>query len=127
MDDNELRAELEKHYRESYGWALSCCARNPHEAENVLHIVYLKALEGRARFDGRASFKTWLFAVIRKTAVDERRRNWLRLLRTAGYEETINRAADEDEPHEAIYRSELGDLLRRALARLPRRQREVLQ
>lgn len=127
MNDHELRAELERHHRESYGWALSCCSRNPSEAENVLQIAYLKALEGKARFDGRASFKTWLFAVIRKTAIDERRRHWLRLLRTTGYEETINRAADQDEPHEAIYRSELGDLLRRALARLPRRQREVLQ
>src|SRR5215475_13284463 len=114
MDDHELRDELERHYRESYGWALSCCSRNPHEAENVLNIVYLKALEGKARFDGRASFKTWLFAVIRKTAMDERRRNWLRLLRTAGYEETADRAADEAGPHEAIYRSELDALFRRA-------------
>src|SRR5215470_9990435 len=87
MNDYELRAKLEKHHRESYGWALSCCARNPAEAENVLQAVYLKALEGKARFDGQSSFKTWLFAVIRRTAVDERRRRWLRRLRLDSYEE----------------------------------------
>ena len=33
----------------------------------MLQAVYLKALEGKTRLDGRASFKTCLFAVIRKT------------------------------------------------------------
>jgi DNA-directed RNA polymerase specialized sigma24 family protein len=67
--DEQLRAagRVRKRHRESYGWALSWCARNPAEAENVPQAVYLKALEGNARLDGQASFKTCLFAVIRKT------------------------------------------------------------
>lgn len=127
MNDYELRAELEKHHRASYGWALSCCARNPAEAEHVLQAVYLKVLEGQARFDGRASFKTWLFAVIRRTALDERRRQWLRRFRLERYEESSERAACGESPAEAIYRSEIRALFRRALAELPRRQREVMQ
>jgi len=127
MNDIELRAELEKHHRESYGWALSCCARNPAEAENVLQIVYLKALEGKARFDGQSSFKTWLFAVIRRTAIDEQRRHWLRRLRLDKYDERVERTAREESPDEVIYRSEIRALFRRALVELPRRQREVLQ
>jgi RNA polymerase sigma factor (sigma-70 family) len=127
MNDYELRAELEKHHRESYGWALSCCARNPAEAENVLQAVYLKALEGKARFDGQSSFKTWLFAVIRRTAIDERRRRWLRRFRLDGYEESIERTTCRESPDEAIYRLEIRALFRRALVELPRRQREVLQ
>lgn len=124
MNSYELRMELEKHHRESYGWAISCCSRNPAEAENVLQAVYLKVLEGKARFDGRASFKTWLFAVIRTTAIDERRRHWLRRVRIDIYEESIGR---EDSVDEAVYRTEIRALFRRALAELPRRQREVLQ
>src|SRR5262245_66641684 len=84
MDDSELRAELERHHRESYGWALGCCLRNPAEADSVLSSVYLKVLEGKARYDGRSTFRTWLLAVIRKAAGAERRRNilqWLRLNR----------------------------------------------
>jgi RNA polymerase sigma factor (sigma-70 family) len=127
MNSYELRAELEKHQREGYGWALSCCGRNPVEAENVLQTVYLKALQGKARFDGRASFKTWLFAVIRRTAIDERRRQWLRWLRMDKYEESIKYTASGESPDEAIYRSEIRASFRRALRALPRRQREVLQ
>src|SRR5262245_44135319 len=127
MNDYELQTELEKHHCESYGWALSCCARNPAEAENVLQVVYLKALEGKARFNGQSSFKTWLFAVIRRTAVDERRRRWLRRFRLDSYKESIELAACEESPDETIYRSEIRALFRRALVALPRRQREVLQ
>ena len=127
MNDYELRAELEKHYRESYGWALICCSHNPAEAENVLQAVYLKALEGKARFDGQSSFKTWLFAVIRRTAIDERRRRWPTPFRSDRYEERVKRTACEESPDEAVYRSEIRALFRRALVELPRRQREVLQ
>jgi RNA polymerase sigma-70 factor (ECF subfamily) len=127
MNGYELRAELEKRHRESYGWALCCCARNPIEAENVLQTVYLKVLEDKALFDGRSSFKTWLFAVIRKTAIDERRRQWLSKIRMEKYAERIANMPREGSAGEATFRSEIRELFRRALTELPRRQREVLQ
>jgi len=76
----DLRALLEKHHQASYGWALHCCGRRDAEAEEVLQESYLKVLDGRARYNGNAAFKTWLFAVIRNTAASERRRGWLRHL-----------------------------------------------
>src|SRR5881398_4109354 len=89
MNIAELRAELEKLHSSSFGWALSCCARDRGEAEEVLQTVYLKILEGKARFRGEASLKTWLFAVIRKTATTEYRRKLLRTLRWGADLETI--------------------------------------
>jgi DNA-directed RNA polymerase specialized sigma24 family protein len=65
MDETRLRQDLEQHHSMSYGWALRCCMGDPLEAEDVLQTVYLKILEGRARYDGRSQFKTWLFALIR--------------------------------------------------------------
>src|SRR5262245_38370685 len=123
---NDLQAELEKHHRESYGWARSCCAHSAVEAETALQSAYLKILEGKARFDGRAAFKTWLFAVIRRTAAEERRRQWLSRLWLDRQAAQIPATAAE-RPDEALYRAELEQLLRQALAALPRRQREVLQ
>lgn len=127
MDTSELRAQLEFYHRESYGWALSCCLRNPVDAESVLQTVYVKVLEGKARFDGKAAFKTWLFSVIRKTAVDHRRRRMLHRFRLIRYEECNSRIAQEENPDDAVYHSEIQELFRRALARLPARQRETLQ
>src|ERR1700716_2682707 len=81
MDIGELKAELETLHSASFGWALHCCRRDRADAEEVLQTVYLKILEGKACFRGDASLKTWLFAVIRKTAISEHRKNVLRLLR----------------------------------------------
>src|SRR5260370_14881026 len=78
LDDAGLRQALEAHHVESYGWALSCCRRRRDEAENVLQLVYVKGLSGKAAFDGKSSFKTWLFAVIRQTAAHDSSKERLR-------------------------------------------------
>jgi RNA polymerase sigma factor (sigma-70 family) len=127
MDNSELLSQLERHQRESYGWALACCSRDSVEAENILQAVYLKILEGRARFDGRAAFKTWLFSVIRKTAADARRRKFFRRLKLVGHAQSAAHVAREESLDETIYRSEIRTLFRRSLDALPKRQVEVLQ
>src|SRR5262249_28180168 len=75
-----LEGEIERLHPASYGWALACCRFRRQEAEDVLQSAYLKVLDGRACYDGRSSVRTWLFAVIRKTALDARRRRWLEAL-----------------------------------------------
>jgi RNA polymerase sigma factor (sigma-70 family) len=120
LDEAGLRNALEAHHIESYGWALSCCRRQPDEAENVLQLVYVKVLSGKAVFAGRSSFKTWLFAVIRKTAAHERRMDLLRKLRLS----QIPKLFDGQLPtqHHGVEVR-----LKEALEKLPARQREVLQ
>src|SRR5467141_2089813 len=78
MDDVELRLQLERVHADCFGWAMSCCGRDRDDAEEVLQTVYLTVLDGRARYDGRSTFRTWLFGVIRRTAASERRKMWLR-------------------------------------------------
>jgi len=127
MEISELKSSLEQYYLSSYGWALSCCNRNSVEAEEVLQTVYLKILEGKARFHGNSSFQTWLFAVIRKTAADHRRRNLLGKLRLIQSVESTEPVSKTEELDESIHRSETQCLFRRALASLPKRQKEVLE
>lgn len=122
MRASELRQHLEQHHAESYGWALSCCGQNAAEAEDVLQTVYLKVLEGKARYQGKSAFRTWLFAVIRKTAVDAYRKKKRHHLRLVPFEEEPLLARDEDAYHERAHHVPLRSLL---LA-LPVRQREVL-
>ena len=119
MEISELKAELEKLHPASFGWALNCCARNPAEAEEVLQTVYLKILQGKAVYRGESKLQTWLFAVIRKTAVSERRKQWLRTL-IALPVTTSNELESEFE------RSEMQQRFQQALAQLPARQRETL-
>jgi RNA polymerase sigma factor (sigma-70 family) len=126
MEISELVAELEKHQSSSYGWALSCCGRSGAEAEDVLQTSYLKILEGKARYRGEASFKTWLFAVIRKTAASERRKNVLRRLKLPGMRSQHDCVPSSQEPDVAWELSERQLFFRRALRSLPARQQEAL-
>jgi len=119
MEISELKAELEKLHPASFGWALSCCGRNPAEAEEVLQTVYLKILQGKAIYRGESSLQTWLFAVIRKTAISERRKQWLRTLIS------LPVTTSEDLGSE-FERSEMQQRFQQALAQLPARQRETL-
>ncbi|MEQ8413794.1 MAG: RNA polymerase sigma factor [Imperialibacter sp.] len=64
------REQLEVHHKEAWFWARQCCRFQPDLAEDVLQTAYLKVLEKRALFHGKSSFKTWLFSVIRFTAID---------------------------------------------------------
>jgi RNA polymerase sigma-70 factor (ECF subfamily) len=127
METDELRAQLEQLHASSFGWALACCRRDHSDAEEVLQIAYLKVLEGKARFNGSASFKTWLFAVIRKTALDQRRKHFLRSLGLLRAAEDRSAGHRVERPDESAYRSQMQAVFRRALARLPNRQREALQ
>ena len=114
------QAELERLHPASFAWSLSCCRRDRDEAEDVLQDVYMKILEGKARFDGRSSLKTWLFAVIRRTAASRSRRRFVRDLLLAKW-------AREEVPVLPAEYSETATILLQALTRLARRQREVLE
>ena len=110
---------------ESYGWARHCCAGQVEDAAEVLQTTYLKILDGKARYDGKASFKTWLFAVIRNTAADVRRQRKQRRLRLV-CSAALPEAAPSERPDESLDRAERQTLFRQALADLSDRQREVL-
>ncbi len=121
-----LDGEIERLHPASYGWALACCRFRRQEAEDVLQSAYLKVLDGRARYDGRSSVRTWLFGVIRKTALDVRRRRWLEALGLVRWNH-----ANGAVPQAVALDEQVGDQQRRArvlrsLAELPARQREAL-
>ena len=124
MDRAELEHELQALHTDSFTWALACCDRDREEAEDVLQTVYVKIFDGKARFEGRASFKTWLFAVIRRTAAEYRRMRWLRVLRFT--QRDVHLHVEESAEHRLV-RSERATALLHALAQLARRQREVLE
>ncbi|HEV3459460.1 MAG TPA: RNA polymerase sigma factor [Thermoanaerobaculia bacterium] len=118
--------QLEELHPASFGWALACCRWDREEAEEVLQTTYLKVLDGRARFADRSSFRTWLFAVIHRTAAERRRGRWLRLLATARWLNGHVPPAPAATPESAAGESEAVLGLRQALHELPSRQRDVL-
>ena len=121
MTGQDIAQELERLHPASFSWALSCCRRDREEAEEVLQASYLKVLEGRARFEERSSFKTFLFGVIRRTASEQRRRRLLQTLWLERWGRAVQPSGAEEEPADRLQG------LNAALDRLPRRQREVIE
>jgi RNA polymerase sigma factor (sigma-70 family) len=109
-----LREAYETHRKLVYRVALSV-VRNPHDAEDVVHDVFVKLL---TRLDGceptQATFPAWLACVARNEAIDHVRRSARR------------RCVQIDEgavPDQAPALED--DIVNAAIARLPRDQREV--
>jgi RNA polymerase sigma-70 factor, ECF subfamily len=126
MERSSLERELERLHTESWGWALACCARHRDVAEDVLQSAYVRILSGRARFGGRSSFKTWVFGVIRMTALEEiRRQNFGAMLDE--FAEDVHAVIDPSPGADVVAESsERSAALVAALAALSPRQREVL-
>lgn len=114
----DLSQGLAELHASSFGWALACCGRDRDAAADVLQQAYWKVLEGRARFDGRSALKTWLFGVIRVTAMEQRR--W-RLFRNREVP-----LVEVPAPSGPAVDRETAEALARALAKVSDRQREVL-
>jgi len=121
----DLRAALERHHTECVGWAMACCGFDRGEANDVLQDAYLKVLDGRALFRGSSTFRTWVFGVIRRTA-SEHRRNPFRRLMSAWRADRHDVASVDADPGAVMDARAVADRLKRAMARLPARQREVL-
>ena len=89
--------------------------------------AYLAVVEGSAHFDGNASLKTWLYAVIRNTArryqrTQQQQRGLLDRLRQT--ESPVDQVNESDvEPQY----SNVPVALRQAMKKLPARQKQVLE
>jgi len=123
----DVSAELARVHPQGFAWAVRCCRGDRTEAEDVLHLAYAKVLDGRARFERRSSFQTWLFGVIRHTAREHARREWLRHNGLVRWWQ--QRKMDPGLGHEQVEEPSRADEITRlktALTRLSNRQAEVL-
>lgn len=118
-----IQIKLEALHEESFGWAMCCCQHRKEDAEEILQTTYLKVLDKKAIYKEKSAFRTWLFAIIRNTAMDfyrqkENRNRRLQVIRGA-----FSRAKSEETEES---NEEKTVLLIQKLQQLPARQREIL-
>jgi RNA polymerase sigma-70 factor (ECF subfamily) len=114
MNRTQLDHLLKIHHRDAYLWARQCCSFNDDLAKDVLQQVYLKILEGKATLNDEEKAKTWIFSIIRYTAIDH--------LRKTGKFISIEDAEEIAEIEEEI---DLTDY-KAIISLLPRMQQEVI-
>jgi RNA polymerase sigma-70 factor (ECF subfamily) len=125
---SQLIDQVAVFHEDAFGWAVACCAGDVEAAEDALQECYIKVATGRATFAGRSSLKTWWLAVIRLTALEQRRgqQRWRRMVEA--FRDWVGSLSAESPPQpvaEAPAPPD-ADQLAAALERLPPRQREVL-
>ncbi len=114
MNKNSLEDLLKEHHRNAFMWSSQCCNYNREDAQEVLQITYLKIVEGKAIYREKATFKTWLFSVIRFTAID-----YLKKKKSFESLKKIHIAVEEQNETDPIHYKKL-------LLQLPDRQHQVL-
>lgn len=120
MPAASLREQIESVHPAAWRWALLCAQGRRELAEDALQNTYVDLLEGRAVWRGEASFRTFVFAVLQRQLWRLQRQRRLHIaLASVGLREDGHDASPLPD------RRAEGDALVKALAGLPRRQREV--
>lgn len=126
-------ALVQPHEKAVYTAAMSIL-NNQADAEEVAQEAVLKAFSNLSRFRGEAKFSTWLVQITINEARLKRRKDRRHLY------ESVDEPKSDDEgdyfpkdfadwreiPSETAQRNELRDALKRAVAELPQKYREVL-
>ncbi len=120
----DLEEELRSLHEAGFQWALHCTGGREQDAEDALQGAYEALLDGSAKFEGRSSFKSFLFGIVRNKARSLRRKKKVGRLVALDF-------ADEPEVDpvgaKAMERAQRKAAIRQALQVLSPKQRDVLE
>jgi RNA polymerase sigma-70 factor (ECF subfamily) len=122
MEGTELFEQLMA-YREDIFRICLGYSRNPSDAEDLSQDVYLKAFRGVSAVLAPYAAKEWLFRITRNTCLDHLRK--ARLNRLLGKTSNEVEAVDDRTPERTTDAGERLAKLKKAIRRLPVKQREV--
>lgn len=134
-DDWEAFARLVHRYRARVVTELVRWVGREHIAEELAQEVFLRVYMARKRYSPRAKFSTWLFTIVRNLGLNERRKIALRgELSGECWPECpfregvlVRRATRlEEGPEQVAQVGELQGLVRGAVAKLSKRQRQAV-
>ncbi len=122
--DEQSFVEIIKDYKDGLIFYLNGFVCDLHIAEDLAEDVFVKIVTKKPRFSGKASFKTWLYAIGRNIALDYLRR------RTRKNEVSITEAFDVSDEAQSIeeefFKDEQKIILHRALYKLKSEYRQIL-
>ena len=122
-DDSGI-VEIISEYKDGLIFYLDSMVRNVHVAEDLMVDTVVKLVTRKPKFSGNASFKTWLYAIARNTAIDWLRKNGGESL--TPLEEVANYLPDEADLEREYLQEEQKIAVHRALRRLSPNYSQVL-
>ena len=99
--------------------------RSREEAEEVIQDTWIAVMAGIHKFNGRASFRTWLFRILINRARTRAKRE-SRMVTLPPTHIAFDVSSNASDPEETLLNQELAEVVERAVASLPRVQRLVV-
>ena len=122
--DKEGIVEIIRDYKDDLTLYLNTFTRNISTAEELMEEVFVKLVTKKPRFGGKSTFKTWLYAIGRNTAIDYLRHT-SKLSKTPI--DDLHHLSDEEENVERTYiKQENKLILHKAMQKLKPQYRQVL-
>jgi RNA polymerase sigma factor (sigma-70 family) len=95
------REALESLIRRHQPWIYNIVLRMlyyPHDAEDTTQEILIKLITKLATFQGRSSFRTWLYRIVVNHVLNQQRRDWENRLTFSEYGHSLENTADLDLP-----------------------------
>jgi RNA polymerase sigma-70 factor, ECF subfamily len=129
--DRARYAELVGRYQGRLVNFLNRLLRNAEDAHDLAQEVFLKVYQALDRFDPRYRFSTWIFRVAQNAAIDQIRRQRLRLVPMTreggdGEDREWDFPSADPTPYADLRNRERGDAIAEAIAGLPWEYRELI-
>jgi len=130
-DQAAFRRLVERHQRRAFGIAVAL-VRDEEDANEVVQEAFIRVYRGLSQFHGGSSFFTWLYRIVTNLSIDVIRRPARReqplgddLERELDAAPAV-RGFDASDPFVELHRSELRQVIEKALDELPPYHRGVI-
>ena len=121
-DDNGF-VQIIKDYKDGLILYINNFTDNIHTAEDLAEDTFVKIVTKKPRFSGKASFKTWLYAIGRNVTLDYLRKN---RCAEVNLDELPELKQDEETLESSYIKKEDKIALRKAMAKLNPQYKQVL-
>jgi RNA polymerase sigma-70 factor (ECF subfamily) len=99
--------------------------RSPEDSMDIVQEAYIRVWKNIGKFDAKGSFTYWFHSILRNLSIDWLRKQAAQNGITVRSLEMPDRQPDESRPDSLLERSEVDNLIRRWLPRLPKTQQKV--
>jgi RNA polymerase sigma-70 factor (ECF subfamily) len=124
-EESAFETLVRKYMKDAYSFCLRL-THDAQEAEELSQMGFVNAYRALRGFRGESSFKSWLYRIFINQYRDRLRRTRRAEARLAVVREETERRQSAQTENSAIEVSELEDVVKVKIERLPDRQREVL-
>ncbi len=123
--DEQAFNQLVIRYQEKVYWVVRRMIPDHDDADDITQNVFIKAYQSLHAFKGDSGFYTWIYRIAINLSLNEIRRKKIRKIFSIDDESAVQLQSGDDHPLEQIEQKERTALIRKAIDRLPEKQKKV--